>query len=1118
MAFWLRSLDPYISVLEPTSSRILAIVLDMPGYQVSAHIAIYLPTAGKDSEFVEELAILEATIDHIHEKYPSCCLYIRGDANSSPIPRQNCKRDNLLSFFMSHNSLQSIPINHTTYHHFMNGGLSDSSIDVILTSTVTASGHPNTQVESLLSIVCSKTCELINSSHDLLITSLDLTSTPVTPPSLDNLVAPKVSDKKHRIVWSEEGIMKYQELLQHTLPSLQSDFSGTLHSGSASVLLHTTNYILSAAAKYTNKSFDISTPRKPKSSSKPPEIKAAESVKKVAHKQLIDILRDPSATSEQIEAVSSAFKAAKSRYQNVVRKLQVQEECKRDQELNGILGHGRALALKMIKSGKKKNSTTIKSLKVGNKIYDDNSVGDGFYDSISKLKTLDTITSPSFESFAEDYKHIIEICKAARTIPRISRKNAGELLRRIRASVADFYSITAGHYLNGGDAALDHFCFLFNAILSSIEVASTPELNTAHAVVLHKGHGKDKNLDSSYRIISSCPFLAKCVDIYLGELSKEDWKSCQATTQYQGEGMSHELAALLLTCTVQDSLLSGKPLFLLLLDAKSAFDRVLREILVRRLFLDTTRDQRILYWDLRLGSRQTFISWDGQLMGPIHDQRGVEQGGPNSSDHYKIYNNEQLREAQNSGLGSSLGGGDRAVGGDGDLHVAAVGQADDSALCSNDLHRLQYLLNLTTNYCSKYQVELSATKTKLLVYSAKETDYVKYCRLVSPIQLGSTNLEFVNVAEHVGVMRSPSGNLPHIQQRIASHKRSLWSILQSGMSRRHRANPLSSLQAERTFCSPVLFSGVAALILSRTEKDSLISYVKTTTQNLLKLHPKTPEPFVFLISGTLPGEAVLHLRQLSLFLMICRLPDNILHAVAHQELLSPRTSKTWFGQLEEVCFQYALPHPLQLLEYPPERENFKKLVKLKVADFWKQKYIAQIKDKNLTSLLYFKPEYCSLLHPHPILHTAGHSYDVNKMIVQLRLLSGRARLGSLIRHFSPDNSGLCELCHEELEDLTHLLVPRCPHLTDRALTLRENMKKLVGNSERCTLLLEKIMNESKDDHQLWVQFVLDCSVLPNVIAASQLDSTVLSTLFGATRTYCHGLHRTRLQLLGRWKI
>ena len=82
MAFWLRSLNPYISVLEPISSRIL-------------------PTAGKDSEFVEELAILEVTIDHIHEKYPSCCLYIRGDANSSTLLRPGNKRDDLFSFFMS---------------------------------------------------------------------------------------------------------------------------------------------------------------------------------------------------------------------------------------------------------------------------------------------------------------------------------------------------------------------------------------------------------------------------------------------------------------------------------------------------------------------------------------------------------------------------------------------------------------------------------------------------------------------------------------------------------------------------------------------------------------------------------------------------------------------------------------------------------------------------------------------------------------------------------------------------------------------------------------------------------------------------------------------------------
>ena len=295
------------------------------------------------------------------------------------------------------------------------------------------------------------------------------------------------------------------------------------------------------------------------------------------------------------------------------------------------------------------------------------------------------------------------------------------------------------------------------------------------------------------------------------------------------------------------------------------------------------------------------------------------------------------------------------------------------------------------------------------------------------------------------------------------------------------------MRAEKTFCLPVLFSGIGALILTKPEKDILSFYVKSTTENLLKLHPKTPEPFIFLISGSLPAEATLHMRQLSLFLMICRLPDNILNSIAHHQLFSPGTAKTWFGQLETICFKYALPHPLQLLRDPTEKESFKKLVWTKIADFWKQRYVAQIKNDDLTSLRYFKPEFCSLLRPHPLLHTAGHSYEVNKMIVQLRLLSGRARLGSLLRHFSPENTGICELCNLEMEDLAHFLLPRCPALAERSEILLQYMKTVLGSSEPCLLILEEMLTGCEDDQELWIQFVLDCSVFPSVIAAAQKD-------------------------------
>ena len=89
--------------------------------------------------------------------------------------------------------------------------------------------------------------------------------------------------------------------------------------------------------------------------------------------------------------------------------------------------------------------------------------------------------------------------------------------------------------------------------------------------------------------------------------------------------MSHKMAALLLTSVIHYSISLKKVLFVLLLDAKSAFDLVLRQILVRRLYLDTEADQRILYWDLMLSNRKTFCQWGDNLIGPIRDEQGVEQ-------------------------------------------------------------------------------------------------------------------------------------------------------------------------------------------------------------------------------------------------------------------------------------------------------------------------------------------------------------------------------------------------------------------------------------------------------------------------------------------------------------
>ena len=157
--------------------------------------------------------------------------------------------------------------------------------------------------------------------------------------------------------------------------------------------------------------------------------------------------------------------------------------------------------------------------------------------------------------------------------------------------------------------------------------------------------------------------------------------------------MSHEMGALLLSEVIHHSIsIRDKPVFALFLDARSAFDRTIREILVRKLFLLGTTGNRLLYFDNRLKHRKTFCEWDHQVLGPIHDQQGVEQGGVPSGDLYTIYNNEQFDSAQESGLGVPFH----------DQEVAAIGQVDDCVLLADSLFSLKNILILTLDYCNKY--------------------------------------------------------------------------------------------------------------------------------------------------------------------------------------------------------------------------------------------------------------------------------------------------------------------------------------------------------------------------------------------------------------------------------
>jgi hypothetical protein len=86
------------------------------------------------------------------------------------------------------------------------------------------------------------------------------------------------------------------------------------------------------------------------------------------------------------------------------------------------------------------------------------------------------------------------------------------ILQNMKESVSDHQSITPLHYKNAGLEGLLHLNFLMNKVIQEVNTASSAEeLNTVLALLLHKGHGKPKTSDRSYRTISTCPVLSKAL-------------------------------------------------------------------------------------------------------------------------------------------------------------------------------------------------------------------------------------------------------------------------------------------------------------------------------------------------------------------------------------------------------------------------------------------------------------------------------------------------------------------------------------------------------------------------------------------------------------------------------
>ena len=88
----------------------------------------------------------------------------------------------------------------------------------------------------------------------------------------------------------------------------------------------------------------------------------------------------------------------------------------------------------------------IETVNVGTKVYHRKVVPDGFFDSMSSIKTcnFDQLQDdPQIAEHLSNHEHILKLCKNKRTIPTINLATSTDLLGRLKKDVSDIYSITA---------------------------------------------------------------------------------------------------------------------------------------------------------------------------------------------------------------------------------------------------------------------------------------------------------------------------------------------------------------------------------------------------------------------------------------------------------------------------------------------------------------------------------------------------------------------------------------------------------------------------------------------------------------------------------------------------
>ena len=250
------------------------------------------------------------------------------------------------------------------------------------------------------------------------------------------------------------------------------------------------------------------------------------------------------------------------------------------------------------------------------------------------------------------------------------------------------------------------------------------------------------------------------------------------------------------------------------------------------------------------------VKWNNHQSQQFQIEQGVRQGGVLSTHLYKLYVNDLPLELEQRQLGLSIG-------------LEYCGSplcADDIVLMSTDQFEIQAMLDISYKYSCQHRYNIHPQKSTL-VKTERNKKVSKQQN--EAIRLGDVPIQKDEQTVHLGIKRADKNEIKiNIQDRLTTARRTLYSLIPVGLSRKEGLNPITCFKIYQAYVLPRLLYGLEILPLNLTQLSELNQFHIRTLKCFQNLPVRTATCAVLSLVGALPLEAELHKRQLRLLYAI----------------------------------------------------------------------------------------------------------------------------------------------------------------------------------------------------------------------------------------------------------